>query len=105
MVIFANERDLPAAAGGLLIGKSHGATNGFSMGISYYASAEYGTPGIHDDQEGFYILEGRGMARVGEQEFPVTAGTAFIANKGVPHTMKRDADSPTIKVLWCHGAA
>jgi mannose-6-phosphate isomerase-like protein (cupin superfamily) len=102
MKIHANESDV--APGGPLIGKDNGATSGFCLGISYYASTDYGTPGIHDDQEGFYILEGRGMARVGNEEFVVEPGTAFIANKGVPHTLKRDASSGPIKVLWCHGA-
>lgn len=102
MKIHTNERDI--GAGGLLIGKDQGATSGFCMGISHYAATDYGKPGIHEDQEGFYILEGRGTAKVGNEEFPVQPGTAFIANKGVPHTMKRDAGSGPIKVLWCHGA-
>ncbi len=104
MNIHKNESDLANGAGGLLIGKDNGATSGFCMGVSYYASTAYGEPGVHDDQEGFYILEGRGMAKVGEQEFAVEPGTAFIANRHVPHTLKRNADSCPIKVLWCHGA-
>lgn len=104
MNIHANEKALPAGQGGLLIGKDHGATGGFCMGVSYYASMEYGTPGVHEDQEGFYILEGTGVAKIGDQEFRVQPGSAFIANKGVPHTLKRDGQSKPIKVLWCHGA-
>jgi mannose-6-phosphate isomerase-like protein (cupin superfamily) len=104
MKIHVHETEIAPGAGGLLIGKDHGATSGFCMGVSFYASIEYGKPGIHEDQEGFYILEGTGTAKVGDQEFAVRPGLAFIANKGVPHTMKRDAASKSIKVLWCHGA-
>ncbi len=106
MKIHVHESELAngATAGGLLIGKEQGATSGFCMGVSYYPSTEYGKPGIHDDQEGFYVLDGTGMAKVGDQEFAVQPGLGFIANKGVPHTMKRHADSAPIKVLWCHGA-
>lgn len=90
--------------GGMLIDASHGAVKGFCMGISVYPDAEYGKPGVHADQEGFYVLEGRGTARVGEREFPIGPGSSFLACAGVPHTMKRDADSGPIKVLWAHGA-
>lgn len=91
-------------ADGLLIGPANGATGGFCMGISYYPGTEYGQPGVHDDQEGFYVLEGFGLARVGEEELEIRPGSAFIANRGVLHTMKRYEGSPPIKVLWCHGA-
>jgi len=104
MKIHVHESEIGPAAGGLLIGKHNGATSGFCMGVSCYASTEYGKPGIHEDQEGFYVLDGHGMAKVGEEEFAVRPGSCFIANRGVPHTMKRDTDSPPIKVLWCHGA-
>jgi mannose-6-phosphate isomerase-like protein (cupin superfamily) len=104
MKIHVHESEIGPQAGGLLIGKDHGATSGFCMGVSYYPLTEFGKPGIHDDQEGFYVLEGTGTAKVGDQEFAVRPGSAFIANKGVPHTMKRDAASKPIKVLWCHGA-
>jgi mannose-6-phosphate isomerase-like protein (cupin superfamily) len=90
--------------GGLLIDASHGAIKGFCMGITYYTATDYGTPGVHDDQEGFYIIEGSGTAKVGSQEFRITPGSSFIAAKGVPHTMKKDPASPPVKALWCHGA-
>ncbi len=90
--------------GGTLIDSFQGAVNGFSMGISYYNDDEYGQPGIHEDQEGFYVLEGKGMTRVGDEEFDIVPGSGFIAHAGVPHTIKRNPDSKPVKVLWCHGA-
>jgi mannose-6-phosphate isomerase-like protein (cupin superfamily) len=104
MKIHVHESEIGPQAGGLLIGPDNGSTGGFCMGVSYYPLIEYGKPGVHEDQEGFYVLEGCGMAKVGDEEFPVRPGSCFIANKGVPHTMKRDPASPPIKVLWCHGA-
>jgi len=109
MPLYVYEEDLPVVLstgqrGGMLIDDSHGAVNGFCMGISYYAQETYGEPGVHEDQEGFYVLAGTGMAKIGEEEFEVGPGTAFIAAKGVPHTLKRAPDSGPIKVLWCHGA-
>jgi mannose-6-phosphate isomerase-like protein (cupin superfamily) len=109
MPLYVSEEDLPVVLphgqhGGMLIDGSNGATNGFCMGISYYDQEAYGEPGVHEDQEGFYVLAGTGVAKIGEEEFRVCPGTAFIAAKGVSHTMKRDPDSGPIKVLWCHGA-
>lgn len=89
---------------GMLIDAAQGAVKGFCMGLAYYPLNTYREPGVHDDQEGFYVLEGTGMAKVGEQEFRIRPGAAFIAAAGVPHTMKRDPDSVPIKVLWAHGA-
>ena len=89
---------------GCLIDEENGAVNGFCIGVSYYSDACYGEPGVHDDQEGFYVLDGNGMARVGSEEFPVAPGTVFIAGKGVPHSVKRDTESGPVKVLWMHGA-
>ncbi len=89
---------------GVLIDHTHGATNGFCMGISYYTGDAYGQPGVHADQEGFYVLEGTGTAKVGDAEFRIGPGSSFLAYAGVPHTMKRDPDSTPIAVLWSHGA-
>ena len=109
MKIYSYEKDIefPPAnnhLGGALIDKSNGAKNGFCIGISYYTSSEYSTPGIHEDQEGFYVLEGSGTAKVGDEEFKVFPGGAFIATNGVPHTIKKDVNEKYIKILWSHGA-
>ena len=108
MQVYFHESDLPAngqkLVGGRLIGEAQGCVKGFCMGVSYYERDEYGTPGVHDDQEGFYVLAGTGMAKIGDAEFAIRPGSAFVAGKGVPHTMKRNADSGPIKVLWSHGA-
>ncbi len=68
-----------------------------------YFMDTYNEPGIHDDQEGFYVVEGSGQARVGDDEFDIRPGSAFIAAKGVPHSIKRNPDSGPIKVVWSHG--
>ena len=107
--IYRYEEELPDVSpdgqrGGTLIDATNGAVKGFCMGISYYDSETYGEPGVHEDQEGFYVLDGTGVAKIGEEEFRVCPGTAFIATKGVPHTIKRDASSGPVKVLWSHGA-
>jgi mannose-6-phosphate isomerase-like protein (cupin superfamily) len=90
--------------GGQLIGPEQGAANGFCIGVAFFDREVYGTPGVHDDQEGFYVLAGRGKARVGDEEFDIRPGTAYIAQKGVPHSVKKKRGSKPVKLLWTHGA-
>lgn len=109
MAVYVNEEDVlepqeNGLPGGLLIGEAQGATKGFCLGIAYYDNAEYLEPGVHDDQEGFCILEGTGTAKVGDEEFPVHPGMAFIAQKGVPHAVKKSSGSGPVKILYAHGA-
>lgn len=108
-LIHCQEKDQPVSMAAnhnsvSLITEANGAKKGFSIGISFYHSDVYGLPGIHADQEGFYVLEGNGTAKVGDEEFRVEPGVAFIATKGVPHTIKKDANEKHVKVLWSHGA-
>lgn len=100
-VLAIQENGLP---GGAVIDADNGATKGFCMGVAHYNNGEYLAPGVHEDQEGFYVLEGTGMARVGDEEFAVRPGTAFIAQAGVPHVVKKDPRSGPVKILYAHGA-
>jgi mannose-6-phosphate isomerase-like protein (cupin superfamily) len=90
--------------GALLIGPEQGATKGFCIGIAFYDQEVYGTPGVHDDQEGFYVLAGEGTAKVGNEEFEIRPGSAYLAQKGVPHSVKKRPGSKPVKLLWSHGA-
>jgi mannose-6-phosphate isomerase-like protein (cupin superfamily) len=97
-------RDGKGRPAGRLLGDEHGAECGFCVGISYYDADQYVAPGVHEDQEGFYVLEGTGTADVGGAEFSIRPGSSFLAAKGVPHRIRRDPASGPIKVLWTHGA-
>lgn len=90
--------------GGTLIDKTSGAENGFCMGISYYNTNEYGTPGVHEDQEGFYVVSGSGFALINDQEFEIQEGMSFVVPKGVKHSLKKSPNVDVLKVLWAHGA-
>lgn len=90
--------------GGELIGKKNGAKNGFCFGLSYYHAEEFGHPGIHDDQEGFYVIEGTGKAKIGNEVFNIYPGMSFIAHAGVQHELIKNQNSVPVKVLWTHGA-
>lgn len=87
-----------------LLGEEHGCVNGCKCGVTIYDETEYLKGGIHEDQEGFLVLSGHGMAKVAEEEFPIKEGTSFIAPAGCFHVAKRDPDSEPLKIFWFHSA-
>ncbi len=87
-----------------LLDESNGCVKGACAGICMYMWTEYSNPGVHADQEGFYVIEGTGWAKVGDEEFRIYPDTSFIAPAGVPHTLKRDLDCAAVKIFWFHSA-
>jgi len=87
-----------------LLTEKQGCVNGCCTGISVFANSEYPLANVHSDQEGFFVIEGRGWARVGEREFPIRPGTSFIVPAGAHHTVKRDPESGPVRVFWFHAA-
>lgn len=87
-----------------LITNSQGAINKFMLGVTEYIAEEYQTTGIHEIQEGFYVVQGEGTAKIGEEEFPIWPGSSFTAAEGVPHSVKKSPGSVPVKLVWIHGA-
>jgi mannose-6-phosphate isomerase-like protein (cupin superfamily) len=87
-----------------LLDERHGCVNGCRCGISVYRRDEYDKPNAHEDQEGFLVLEGCGMALIGDEELAMEPGMAFMIPAGVPHAMKRNQNYEYCKVFWFHGA-
>ena len=87
-----------------MLDETNGCLAGFSSGISLYTSTGYSKPGVHEDQEGFVVMEGKGWAKVGDEEYRLEPDICFIAPPGVPHTIKRDPESIHVKVCWFHGS-
>lgn len=78
--------------------------NGASMGLCLYTATEYAPMGEHEDQEGFYVIEGQGHVLLDGTEYPVSPGTAFLLPPHVKHGFIRNPDSPPVKVFWFHAA-
>ncbi len=50
---------------------------------------------VHADQDKMYVvLDGSGVATVGDTSEPVAAGDVIFAPAGVPHGMKNDSAAP-----------
>lgn len=87
-----------------MLDNNNGCKAGFCSGITFYHCKEYSLPGVHDDQEGFVVIEGKGWAKVGKEEFRIKPDISFIAPAGVKHSVKCDPDSKYVKLCWFHGA-
>lgn len=87
-----------------LLDEKNGCVAGCKTGVSVYALSEYNKPGVHDDQEGFYVVEGSGWAKVGDEEFPIEPGGSFIVPAHKEHSVKKDPDSGPLMVFWFHAA-
>lgn len=90
--------------GHTLLDERHGCVNGSRCGVSFYTREEYDEAKSHDDQEGFFVLEGHGKALIGGEEIPMEPGISFMVPAHTPHTMKKDKDCPVCKVFWFHAA-
>lgn len=86
----------------VLLEAKHGCVHDCMTGVSYNYLTEYPQPQAHEFQEGFYVISGRGYARVGEQEFPVYPGISFLAPAHVNHAVKTDNPDEPVVVFWFH---
>lgn len=81
----------------------NGCINGCCSGITCYSETEFNPQaGYHDDQEGFYVLEGEGYAKLDDMVFPIKEGDSFVALPGVRHTIRTNDESRPVKVFWFH---
>lgn len=87
-----------------LVNEKNGCVAGCKTGISCHIKKDYPKSQTHEDQEGFFVLEGTGWAKVGEQEFKLEPEMSFIVPAGVEHTIKSDEDSESVRVFWFHAA-
>ena len=71
-----------------------GATDGFAMGVVEYTSDEFGQPDLHADHEGLYVLEGHGIARLGQEEVELFPGSCLYIPAGTPHSIIKRGASP-----------
>lgn len=85
-----------------LLGENQGCRNGCCAGISYYRSLKYTPPAIHDDQEGFFVLSGEGWAHVGNEEFEIEPGMAFLVPARTVHQLKSNNRECALEVFWFH---
>ncbi len=95
-------KDVPGATNYPIFPDGSAPCRGCNASVNFYHCGEYPAPGVHDDNEGFYVVHGSGMAKVGEEETAISAGSFFYAPAGVPHAIKKDARSSGLEVILFH---
>ncbi len=50
----------------------------------------------HNAEEAFYVLEGKGVAFMDENEYPVEPGAAILASTGRAHGFRNEGDKPLV---------
>jgi mannose-6-phosphate isomerase-like protein (cupin superfamily) len=57
--------------------------------FNIFFSEEYPQPGVHADNEGFYVISGHGKMAINGAEYELEPGCAMYAPAGVPHALKK----------------
>lgn len=87
-----------------LLNEWWGTTNGFNSIVVNYTAKEFIITGTHSNQEMFYLIEGYGWARVGEEVFPVYPGACWLVPPETIHGIKCAETSEGVKAFVVHGA-
>ncbi|MGQ9553350.1 MAG: cupin domain-containing protein [Anaerolineae bacterium] len=77
------------------------AHGGLLLGVAEYTASEYGALQRHDDQEAVYCISGRGVIRVGDEEYEVYPGLAVYIGRNVAHATRCIGQEP-VKVVYVH---
>ncbi len=76
---------------------------GCNASVNRYYSEEYPSPaGVHEDNEGFYVVKGCGMSKIGDEETEIKEGTFFYAPAGVEHVIKKSPECESLEVVLFH---
>lgn len=87
-----------------LLSEETGTLAGCVCGILEYTNSAYELDGIHEDQEVFYVLEGSGEARVGDETFPLSQGDCLYIPPHVRHAVRRSKEHPSLRLFFFHAA-
>jgi mannose-6-phosphate isomerase-like protein (cupin superfamily) len=70
--------------------------------LNLFYSAEYpATPGVHEDNEGFYVIGGTGSIKIEGSEYDLIPGTAILVPAGLHHALRKTGEED-LKVFIYH---
>lgn len=85
-----------------VLNEEYGGIPGSNIGITYYSNTQYTNLELYDDQVFFYVLEGRGKAKIGNCEIELSEHSMFVVPPKTEHALLSDDFTTPIKVLWTH---
>jgi mannose-6-phosphate isomerase-like protein (cupin superfamily) len=75
---------------------------GFAAGMHIMEPGGMNQMHVHEkQQEAMYFYSGRGIARVGDEEFEIVPESFLLAPAGVPHQICNTGDEP-LKFVWIY---
>lgn len=84
--------EFPGAHSHALLTRDEAPTKGCCTMLNYFYSESFHTPGVHEDNEGFYVVDGVGEIDIGGKLFSVSKGTSIIVPAGVEHSIRKIGD-------------
>ena len=70
--------------------------------FNVFFSNEYpAVPGVHDDNEGFYVVSGCGSMKIKDKEYDLFPGTAMLVPAGFAHAIRKKGNED-LKVFIYH---
>lgn len=96
-MVFGTKSDLvteyPGSHSWELLAPGATACRGYRAMYNEFYNREYLLPyGVHDDNEGFYVVSGAGKMIIGDQESDLVPGMTMLAPANVPHAIKKTSD-------------
>ena len=73
----------------------------FTMFNIFYSTEYPAVPGVHDDNEGFYVVSGEGTIKIKEKEYDMVPGAAILVPAGTPHAIRKKGNED-LKVFIYH---
>jgi quercetin dioxygenase-like cupin family protein len=93
--VFVPAKHIKCNARALIEEANSGAKN-FSMLRSEFEIGGYAEPHTHTFEQGYYILKGKGLVTIGDEEYKVKPGNSVLFPPNVVHSIKNTGNTP----LW-----
>ena len=75
-------------------------TETLSLGLYFLPTGAQDLQAPHAEEEVYYVLEGQGLVRVGDEDRPVSAGSTVFVGVGVEHRFHSITQDLKLLVFW-----
>ena len=96
-----NRRIYPGAYSDPIFDEENTPVNACCAMFKIFFGEEYPQPGVHNDNQGFYVISGSGKMMLNGEEYDLEPGCTMFAPAGMPHAIKK-VGSEDIHVLLYH---
>ncbi|AEV29239.1 cupin domain-containing protein [Sphaerochaeta pleomorpha str. Grapes] len=94
-------KNFPGAISQIVFDEENSPITGFSAMVNEFQNTEFLPFGIHEDNEGFFVLEGTGSMIVADEEFAISAGFSMIVPAHTVHAIRKTGEAK-LKIFLFH---